>query len=158
MDGSAAGAGSPATLPALLRVSPQPASCIQNRSDESGRPRASMARAIVYIDVTPPPLRSAFLDHPSHFWINFPIARSISGNDAPKAARRGLTTMSHCRPISARCSRNASRIRRLMRLRTTDPPIARGTVSPRRADLRAGSGRARQNAANKGPERRIPLS
>jgi hypothetical protein len=46
----------------------------------------------------------------------------------------------------------------LMRFRTTDPPIARGTVSPRRAELRAGSGHARQNAANKGPERRIPLS
>ena len=158
MDGSAANAGFLAIPPAPRRAFPPPASCIQNRSGESGRPRASMARAIAYIDVTPPPLRSAFLDHFPHFWINFPSARSISGNDAPRAARRGLTTISHWHPISERCIRKAARMRRLMRLRTTDPPIARGTVSPRRAELRAGSGRARQNAANKGPERRIPLS
>ena len=158
MGGSAANAWCPATRPAPRRVFPLPASCIQNRSDETGRPKASMARPIAYIDVTAPPLRSAFLDHLPHFWINFSIACSISGNDAPRAARRGLTTMSHWLPISERCSRNASRMRRLMRLRTTDPPIARGTVSPRRAELRAGSGRARQNAANKGLERRIPLS
>ena len=64
----------------------------------------------------------AFFDHLSS-------ARSISAKGALSAARRGLMTMSHCGPNSARCSRNASRRRRLIRLRTTAPPIARGTVS-----------------------------
>ena len=70
--------------------------------------------------------------------------------------------MSHLGLRSARCSRNASRKRRLIRLRTTLPPMARGTVSPSLATDFALSGRslsrARQNAANNGPETRVPWS
>jgi hypothetical protein len=70
--------------------------------------------------------------------------------------------MSHRGLSSARCRRNASRRRRLMRFRTTLPPIARGTVRPKRGaePVSAGrsSSRARQKAANKGPEMRLPWS
>ncbi len=64
--------------------------------------------------------------------------------------------MSHRGSSSARCRRNASRKRRLMRFRTTLPPIARGTVSPNRA--LSWLGRARQKAANNGPDTRLPWS
>lgn len=59
---------------------------------------------------------------------------------------------------SARCRRKASRKRRLMRFRSTLPPIARGTVSPNRARQPTPSGLARQKAANSGPETRVPWS
>ena len=96
---------------------------------------------------------------PLHFSITFLSARSRSANGAESAVRRGLSTMSHRGSNSARCRRNASRKRRLMRFRTTLPPIARGTVSPNRAAQPSlPSGRARQKAANKGPETRVPWS
>ena len=67
--------------------------------------------------------------------------------------------MSHWGLSVVRCIRNASRIRRLMRFRTTLPPIAFGTVSPNRATPPVWSPcRARQKAANKGPETRLPWS
>jgi hypothetical protein len=68
--------------------------------------------------------------------------------------------MSHFGANSVRCKRKASRIRRLIRFRSTDPPIARGTVSPNLAPVREASvsGRARQKAANIGLVRRTPLS
>src|SRR5207244_11707682 len=45
---------------------------------------------------------------------------------------RGFNTMSQPAGIVARCSRKISRSRRLIRLRTTEPPNARGVVIPRR--------------------------
>jgi hypothetical protein len=96
---------------------------------------------------------------PLHFSITFLRARSRSVKGAASAVRRGLMTMSHFGLSSVRCRRNASRIRRLMRFRTTLPPMARGTVSPNRgAQLLVSSGRARQKAANRGPETRVPWS
>jgi hypothetical protein len=77
------------------------------------------------------------------------------------AVRRGLSTISHRGLSSPRCRRNASRKRRLIRFRSTLPPIAFGTVSPNRASessLLAPPGRARQNAAKSGPEMRVPWS
>ena len=65
-----------------------------------------------------------------HCWITFRSALSRSANGAASAVRRGLSTISQRGLSSARCRRNASRKRRLMRFRTTLPPIARGTVSP----------------------------
>src|SRR4029077_13430245 len=44
-----------------------------------------------------------------------------------------------------------------MRLRSTLPPTARGTVRPRRAKAPP-AGLARQKAANSGPETRVPWS
>src|ERR1700690_717583 len=93
-----------------------------------------------------------------HLSITLRSARSISEKGASRAARRGLTTISHCAPNSARWRRKASRKRRLRRLRTTAPPMARGTVRPKRALGLPEPVCARQNAANKGPERRKPLS
>ena len=52
-----------------------------------------------------------------HFSITRPKARSIAAKLASSAARRGLSTMSHCAPNSARCNRNAARRRRLIRFR-----------------------------------------
>ena len=96
---------------------------------------------------------------PLHFSITFLRARSRSVKGAASAVRRGLMTISHFGLSSVRCRRNASRIRRLMRFRTTLPPMARGTVSPNRgAQLLVSSGRARQKAANRGPETRVPWS
>jgi len=69
--------------------------------------------------------------------------------------------MSHWGSSFAWCRRNASRKRRLMRFRSTLPPIARGTVSPNRARERIWpppSWRARQKAANSGQETRVPWS
>jgi len=90
--------------------------------------------------------------------ITFPSARSSSAKGAASAVRRGLMTMSHFGLSSIRCKRNASRIRRLMRFRTTLPPIARGTVSPNRGPGLWSSALAKQNAANSGPETRLPWS
>ncbi len=81
----------------------------------------------------------------------------MSENGAANAARLGLRTISHCDPNSARCFRKASRSRRLIRFRTTAPPMARGTVRPSLA-LSPGRVVARQNAAKIGLETRMPLS
>jgi len=80
---------------------------------------------------------------------------------APAAARRGLRTMSQGSTRLARCNRKASRSRRLMRLRTTAPPSARVAVTPSRGPEGNGcfaESRARQNAANNGPDTRKPWS
>jgi|SRR5579872_1451274 len=95
---------------------------------------------------------------PLHCSITFLTARSRSVKGAARAVRRGLMMMSHSGLSFARCRRNASRKRRLMRFRTTLPPIARGTVSPNRGLQPLPSSRARQKAANKGPETRLPWS
>jgi len=91
-----------------------------------------------------------------HFSTIFPIPRSISTKGASSAARRGLITISHCAPNSLLWSRNASRILRLIRFRTTAFPNARGTVVPIRGPEE--SFRLRQKAANIGQVTRIPLS
>jgi hypothetical protein len=93
-----------------------------------------------------------------HCSITFLTARSSSVKGAVSAVRRGLSTMSHSGLSFARCRRNASRKRRLMRFRTTLPPIALGTVSPNRGLQPLPFSRARQKAANKGPETRLPWS
>ena len=90
--------------------------------------------------------------------ITFLRARSSSVKGAASAVRRGLITISHWGLRFVRCRRNASRIRRLMRFRTTLPPIALGTVRPKRGLQPLPSSRARQKAANSGPETRLPWS
>ena len=57
--------------------------------------------------------------------------------------------MVHCGLNRSRCKRTASRIRRLMRLRTTALPSARGTVNPIRGPSLPGS--RTQKAAKRGP-------
>jgi hypothetical protein len=94
-----------------------------------------------------------------HRSITLRKARTSSGKGAFSAARRGLSTMSHFAARPARWRRKASRSLRLIRLRTTAPPTARGTVSPNRGPPSGtGSGRARQKAANSGLETRKPWS
>ncbi len=95
---------------------------------------------------------------PLHFWITLLMPCSRSAKGASRAARRGLRTMSHTGSSSPRCSRNASRKRRLILFRTTLPPIALGTVRPNRGPDLSPSGRAKQKAANNGPETRVPWS
>lgn len=70
--------------------------------------------------------------------------------------RRGLITMDHGEPSWPSPRRTASRKRRLMRLRTTAGPSARGTVKPMRGPAESGS--SKQNAAKKGPATREPRS
>jgi hypothetical protein len=82
-------------------------------------------------------------------------ARS-SGKGAFSAFLRGLMTMDHCGFNRSRCKRTASRTLRLIRLRTTALPRARGTVNPIRGPS-AASDRSR-NAAKSGPECRAPWS
>src|SRR5260370_26734675 len=72
------------------------------------------------------------------------------------ARRRGLMTISHPAPAKCRCSRTASRIRRLIRFRTTAHPRARGQVNPTR--IASCSLFRRQKAAKRGPENLAPLS
>jgi hypothetical protein len=72
------------------------------------------------------------------------------------ARRRGLMTISHPPPAKCRRSRTASRIRRLIRFRTTAPPRARGQVNPTR--IAPSPLFRRQKAANRGPENLAPLS
>ncbi len=92
-----------------------------------------------------------------HFSITLASARSRSANGARIAALRGLMTTSQLTAVhSARCSRKADRNLLLMRLRVTAPPKARGTVSPRRTPSVSPPSRAKQNAANKGPDTRVP--
>jgi hypothetical protein len=94
-----------------------------------------------------------------HRAITFPTARSISANGASSTARRGLSTMSQPGLAPARCRRNASRNRRLIRLRITAPPSALGTVRPSLVAPPAPSlERARQKATNSRSEKRAPLS
>ena len=95
-----------------------------------------------------------------HVSMTFWRARSISLNVAFSTGRLGFSTMSHLDANSLRWSRNASRIRRLIRLRSTAFPTALGTVRPRRgAFVPPGSaGRARQKAANNVLETRKPWS
>lgn len=92
-------------------------------------------------------------------------SRFNSSNEASRARRLGLMTISQFGPISGIRTRKASRTRRRMRLRTTALPSARGTVNPIRAvepDCSpSASGPAsalRQKATNKGQGRRNPLS
>jgi hypothetical protein len=63
--------------------------------------------------------------------------------------RRGLNTIDHSGLSDASSSRTASRIRRLMRLRTTALPSAFGAVKPTRGPLPC-TGAARRKAAKRG--------
>jgi hypothetical protein len=67
-----------------------------------------------------------------------------------------LMTMDHWGFSRSRCRRTASRTRRLIRLRTTALPRARGVVNPICGP--SGSVSRTQNAANRDPEKRVPLS
>ena len=69
---------------------------------------------------------------------------------------RGLMTISHPAPTRSRRGRTASRTRRLIRLRTTAPPRARGQVNPTRTPPPVVF--RKQKAENKGPENFAPLS
>jgi hypothetical protein len=83
-------------------------------------------------------------------------SRCKSATGASSALRRGLKTIDHRGFNRSRCRRTASRTRRLMRLRTTDLPSARGVVNPMCGP--SGSGSQTQKAAKRDPEKRVPLS
>jgi len=165
-DDNAAGVPAPSKRRAGNRTFQPIASYIRSTSGENGTPRAGTETPIVYKYVRGPgsgsALFSAFFRHSS---MMRPKAFSMAEKLASSAARRGLSTMSHCGPIFPRWSRNAARSRLLIRLRMTAPPMARGTVSPRRGPIicvapenNSDPGRALQNAANRGPEIRKPWS
>ena len=80
----------------------------------------------------------------------------ISAMGASSALRRGLMTMDHWGFSRSRQRRIASRTRRRIRLRMTALPTARGRVKPIRGPSASGS--RRQNAAKRGPEKRLPWS
>jgi hypothetical protein len=83
------------------------------------------------------------------------VCRSV--NMQSSVLRRGLNTIDHSGFRESSSSRTASRIRRLIRLRTTAFPRARGVVNPTRGPATA-SRSARQKAAKKGLVYRDPLS
>ena len=88
-------------------------------------------------------------------------SRCRSGRGAWRAFNRGLMTMDHCGFSRSRVKRTASRNRRLIRLRTTAGPRARGTVRPMRGPeqvSRLSSPSRKQKAVNKGPTNREPRS
>lgn len=94
-----------------------------------------------------------------HLSLNFRTSACNSANVARSALRRGFTTTSHCGPNSGSSKRRASRIRRLMRLRVTALPIARGTVSPIRGPARrVASPVSSTKAENRRAFKRAPLS
>ncbi len=80
------------------------------------------------------------------------FSSSVKGADITE--RRGLITMDHCGLNWWSLLRTASRTRRLMRLRTTALPSARGTVKPIRGP--AASGSHIQKATKNCPENRLP--
>ena len=61
-----------------------------------------------------------------------PTSRHKSSNGASKTERRGLKTTDQFAGRPSNCERTACRIRRLIRLRCTAFPTARGTVKPKR--------------------------
>jgi hypothetical protein len=67
-----------------------------------------------------------------------------------------LMTMDHWGFNRSSCRRTASRTRRLIRLRTTAFPRARGVVNPICGP--SGSVSRTQKAAKRDPEKRVPLS
>ena len=75
------------------------------------------------------------------------VSRHRSGKDASRTERRGLNTMNRLGRSKKSWDRAAARIRRLMRLRTTALPKARGTVKPTFAGSSGSPTRWRQNAA-----------
>ncbi len=98
-------------------------------------------------------------DQVPHLRISLSISAWTASNGALAALRRGLITMSQFGPAAESARRTASRTRRRMRLRTTDFPIARGTVKPTRGPgARSGPVFSRQNAMNRGPVNREPPS
>jgi len=88
-------------------------------------------------------------------WKNSFTAASITANVTPLAEGRALKTTSHPGPNSSRCFRTTSRNRRLTRLRCTEPPTARETVSP---ILLSALPVWSTNASRKSKFRRRPLS
>jgi hypothetical protein len=120
----------------LVSVAVRPATLVRSFVSAGSNPGCISQRANTFI---------------SAFW--------TSAKLAPAAARRGLRTMSQGATRLARCNRKASRSRRLMRLRTTAPPSARVAVTPSRGPEGSAcfvESRARQNAANNGPDTRKP--
>jgi hypothetical protein len=83
-------------------------------------------------------------------------SRCSSCVEASNALRRGLMTMDHWGFNRSRWKRTASRTRRLIRLRTTAFPRARGVVNPMCGP--SGSVSRTQKAANRDPEKRVPWS
>src|SRR6266404_422852 len=69
---------------------------------------------------------------------------------------RGLMTISHPTPGCSSRARTASRMRRLIRFRTTAPPRARGQVNP--TFTPPSPLFRKQKAENSGPENLAPLS
>ena len=95
------------------------------------------------------------------------VCKSV--NWQPRVLRRGLNTMDHSEFRESSSSRTASRMRRRIRFRTTALPSARGVVKPMRGpgigfvwssgSLGSfGTCVARQNAANSGQVKRVPVS
>jgi len=103
--------------------------------------------------------------HPDHEPLQRKKRRSTSlcssGSGALRAFNRGLMTMDHWGFSRSRAKRTASRNRRLMRLRTTAGPRARGTVKPMRGPEQASplpSPSGKQKAVNRGLANREPRS
>ena len=78
-----------------------------------------------------------------------------SGNKASRTVRRGLNTTTQPMGSTANWARTAWRIRRLMRLRTTALPSARGHVNPKREEHSAAKPLV-QNATKNRLEMRAP--
>lgn len=99
-------------------------------------------------------------DHDSlHLLTNFRTSLRSSSNGASRAVRRGLITTSQRATTAAISARQASRIRRRIRLRWTDFPTALGTVNPTLGPVaRPGSAISRQKAVNRRVLNRVPWS
>jgi hypothetical protein len=101
-------------------------------------------------------------DHePLQRWKRRSTSRCSSGKGALRAFNRGLMTMDHCGFSRSNVKRTASRNRRLMRLRMTAGPSARGTVRPMRGPeqvSRRSNPSRKQKAVNKGLDTREPRS
>src|ERR1700690_709511 len=92
-----------------------------------------------------PSLFVFLLLHSHHFCVNFfviasnarPTSSSTAENSTVRTDFFGLitTSMEPADASAERCSRTASRKRRLIRLRSTAPPSTRPTVKPMRADF-----------------------
>ena len=140
----------PSKRRARRRASRRLRSYIPSRSDRSGMPRAAAARCNACITA-----EAAITNHCTvERDVQFPAP--VPGTGASIALRRGLKTIDHSGLNCSRCRRTASRTRRLIRLRTTALPSARGVVKPILGPPACGS--RTQNAAKKGLEKREPLS
>ena len=149
-DGIAPGAAIPSIPLSPRRAAPRLRACSPNRSGKSGTPKAARGTHTTYIRGS-----DRVMIHCSGER-DVSTSRCNSCVEASSALRRGLMTMDHWGFNRSRDRRTASRTRRLMRLRTTAFPSARGVVKPICGP--SGSVSRTQKAANRDPEIRVPLS